>query len=55
MNKMREKHIKEIENIKNIILKTENKYIKKDYEKSLKRMINELNEYDRLYNKGEYK
>jgi hypothetical protein len=47
MDKMREKHIAEMERLKNAIDKTESEYLKRDYKKALKRMSAELKEYDR--------
>ena len=47
MDKMREKHIAEIERLKTAIEKTDSKYLKRDYKKALKRMSAELKEYDR--------
>lgn len=48
---MREKHVTEMERLKNAIAKTKSEYLKKDYGKALKRMQAELREYDR-YKKG---
>jgi hypothetical protein len=47
MDKMREKHIAEMERLKDAIDKTESEYLKRDYKKALKRMSAELKEYDR--------
>lgn len=47
MDKMREKHVAEIERLKTAIAKTKSIYLKRDYEKALKRMQKELKEYDR--------
>ena len=47
MDKVREKHIAEMERLKNAIDKTDSEHLKRDYEKALKRMSNELKEYDR--------
>ena len=47
MDKMREKHIAEMERLKNAIDKTKSEYLKRDYKKALKRMSAELKEYDR--------
>ena len=52
MDKMREKHIAEIERLKTAIEKTDSKYLKRDYKKALKRMSAELKEYDR-YKRGD--
>ena len=47
MDKMREKHVAEIERLKTAIAKTKSVHLKRDYEKALKRMQKELREYDR--------
>lgn len=47
MDKMREKHVAEIERLKTAIDKTNSEYLKRDYSKALVRMRNELLEYDR--------
>ena len=47
MDKMREKHIAEMERLKNLIANTKSEYLKRDYEKALKRMQKELKEYDK--------
>lgn len=47
MDKVREKHVEEMERLKNLISNTKSIYLKRDYEKALKRMSNELREYDR--------
>ena len=47
MDKMRNKHIAEMERLKEAIAKTESEYLKKDYSKALKRMKKELAEYDK--------
>ena len=47
MDKMREKHVAEMERLKTAISKTNSEYLKRDYEKALKRMSAELKEYDR--------
>ena len=52
MDRMREKHIAEMNRLKEAIKKTNSKHLKADYGKSLKRMQNELKEYDN-YKGGE--
>ena len=52
MDKMRERHIAEMNRLKDAIARTESEHLKNDYCKSLKRMQNELKEYDR-YKGGE--
>lgn len=47
MDKIRKKHIAEMERLKTAIEKTDSEYLKRDYEKALKRMQKELREYDR--------
>ena len=47
MDKMREKHVAEMERLKIAIAKTKSEYLKRDYSKALKRMERELKEYDR--------
>ena len=47
MDKMREKHVAEIERLKTAIDKTNSEYLKRDYKKALKRMQRELRNYDR--------
>lgn len=47
MDKMREKHVEEMERLKTAIKKTDSKYLKRDYKKAIKRMSAELKEYDR--------
>ena len=47
MDKMREKHVAEIERLKTAMEKTDSEYLKRDYEKALKRMQKELKEYDK--------
>lgn len=47
MDKMRQKHVDEMERLKCAIRKTDSEYLKKDYRKALKRMQKELVEYDR--------
>ena len=47
MDKMREKHVAEMERLKTAISKTKSEHLKRDYEKALRRMENELKEYDR--------
>ena len=46
MDKMREKHVAEIERLKTAIKKTDSEYLKRDYKKALKRMQRELRDYD---------
>ena len=47
MDKMREKHVAEMERLKTAMGKTDSEYLKRDYEKALKRMQKELKEYDK--------
>ena len=47
MDKMREKHVAEMERLKTAMEKTDSEYLKRDYKKALKRMSAELKEYDR--------
>ena len=47
MDKMREKHIAEMERLKTAMEKTDSEYLKRDQKKALKRMSAELKEYDR--------
>lgn len=47
MDKMREKHVVEIERLKTAMKKTDSDYLKRDYGKALKRMQIELRNYDR--------
>ena len=51
MDKMRQKHIDEMNRLRTAIHKTKSEYLKKDYVKALKRMKQELKEYDR-YKQG---
>lgn len=52
MDKMREKHVAEMERIKDAIARSNSPYLKKDYTKAYKRMERELAEYDRYRNQG---
>ena len=52
MDKMREKHVAEIERLKTAMEKTDSEYLKRDYGKALKRMQRELRDYDR-YKRGD--
>ena len=52
MDIMRKKHIDEMNRLKEAIEKTNSKHLKADYSNALKRMQNELKEYDR-YKGGE--
>ena len=47
MDKMREKHVAEMERLKTAMEKTDSEYLKRDYGKALKRMQRELKDYDR--------
>lgn len=47
MDKAEEIHIAEIDRLKEAIRKTNSKYLKRDYEKAVIRMENELKEYRR--------
>lgn len=48
MDKMREKHIAEMNRLRGAIAKTDSGFLKADYKKALKRMEKELKEYDRF-------
>lgn len=48
MDKAEEKHLKEMERLKQALHKTDSIYLRRDYEKALKRMQNELKEYRRF-------
>ena len=52
MDKMREKHVAEIERLKAAMEKTDSEYLKRDYGRALKRMQRELIDYDR-YKRGD--
>lgn len=45
MDKAEEKHVKEMERLKQALQKTDSIFLRRDYEKALKRMKDELNEY----------
>ncbi len=47
-DKMRQKHVEEMERLERAIKKTDSKYLKNDYMKKLKEMRLELIEYDRF-------
>lgn len=47
MDKAEQKHVAEMERLKDAIARTDSKHLKKDYTKALKRMQNELKEYRR--------
>lgn len=47
MDKMRMSHIAEMQRLRTAIGKTKSQKLKNDYTKSLRRMENELKEYDR--------
>ena len=47
MDKMRNKHVAEMERLKEAIAKTSSKHLKNDYTKALRKMQKELAEYDR--------
>ena len=47
MDKMREKHVAEMERLKTAMKKTDSEYLKRDYGKALKRMQRELRDYAR--------
>lgn len=47
MDRMREKHIAEMQRLKTAIDKTDSEYLRRDYKKALERMSAELKEYDR--------
>ena len=47
MNKPREKHLQEMEELRQAIRKTKSPYAKRDFVKALKRKERELREYDR--------
>lgn len=48
MDKAEEKHIREMERLKQALQKTKSIYLRRDYEKALKRMQDELKEYRRF-------
>ena len=50
MDKMRAKHIAEMDRMRDAIQRTDSEYLKRDYVKALKRMERELAEYDRYRN-----
>lgn len=52
MDKMRQKHIDEMNRLRDAIARTDSAHLKADYSKALHRMENELKEYDR-YKGGE--
>lgn len=51
MDKQREKHIKEMQRLKEALIKTKSEYLKRDYTKALKRMEKDLKEYDKYKTK----
>jgi hypothetical protein len=46
MDKMRKKHIEEMDRIRQAINNTESEYLKRDYLKALNQMQKDLDEYD---------
>ena len=52
MDKMRKNRVAEMERLKTAIANTKSVHLKRDYEKALRRMENELKQYDR-YKGGE--
>lgn len=46
-DKARERHVKEMRRLQDAISRTTSKYLVRDYVKALKRMIRDLEEYDR--------
>ena len=48
MDRMREKHVQEMERLKAAIEKTKSPKLKRDYTKALKEMERELKDYDRF-------
>jgi hypothetical protein len=48
MDKAEEMHLKEMERLKEALQKTDSIFLRRDYEKALKRMQNELKEYRRF-------
>ena len=52
MDKMREKHVAEMDRLKDAMERTKSNYLRCDYGRALKRMQKELEEYDR-YKGGE--
>lgn len=52
MDKMREKHVAEMERLRVAIEKTKSFQLKRDYQKRLDRMQKELDEYDRYRAEG---
>ena len=51
MPNARERQLQEIARLKAALLTTSSEYLKKDYSKAIRRMENELKEYDRLFGK----
>ena len=47
VDKMRERHVKDMERLQQAIKKTTSKHLIRDYVKALKRMARDLEEYDR--------
>lgn len=47
MDKQREKFVAELNRLKEAVNITKSAYLKKDYQKAIKRMTKELKEYDR--------
>lgn len=47
----REKHVEEMERLREALTKTQSNYLKRDYGKKLARMQKELNEYDKWRSK----
>lgn len=52
MDKMREKHVAEMNRLRTVITQTKSKHLKRDYTKALKRMEQELKEYDMFRERG---
>lgn len=47
MDKMREKHVAEMDRLKDAMARTKSNHLRCDYGRALKRMKKELEEYDR--------
>ena len=46
MDKMRDKHVAEIRRLEDAYRRTKSAHLKRDYEKAIRRMMRELEEYD---------
>lgn len=52
MSNVREKHIAEMNRLREAIGRTESECLKRDYTKALRRMEKDLRDYDRFRNQG---